>query len=392
MSFVPNTEAQRAEMLAALGKSMEDLFSGIPPELRARAFDLPPGRSELEVRQALGKLAAKNHYQLVSFLGGGFYDHFIPAAVDSILSRGEFFSAYTPYQPEASQGTLQAIYEFQTAVARLTGMEAANASLYDGGTALYEATMMALRVTGRRKVILDEAVNPIYRKMLRSYTTNLEIEFREFPSRDGRSDRGRIAEQPRRQDRRRHRAEPDLLRLRGRLLRHRADGAQGRGAADRLVLSALARHPQDARRDGRRHRDRRGPEPGAAALVRRAVSRAPVHAPPLRAQDARTPGRADGGPEGPAGLRADAPGARAARAPGQGHQQHLHERIALRAGRARLPDAARQGRPDGGGATVRGQGRVRAPAAPARSPASRRGSPRRSSTNSSWTCRCRRCT
>ncbi len=194
MSFVPNTDAQRAAMLAALGKSLEDLFSGIPPELRARSFDLPPGRSELEVRQALGKLAAKNHYQLVSFLGGGFYDHFVPAAVDSILSRGEFFSAYTPYQPEASQGTLQAIYEFQTAVARLTGMEAANASLYDGGTALYEATMMALRLTGRRKVILDEAVNPIYRKMLRSYTRNLEIEFREFPSRDGRSDRERIAE------------------------------------------------------------------------------------------------------------------------------------------------------------------------------------------------------
>jgi glycine dehydrogenase subunit 1 len=194
MSFVPNTDAQRAEMLAALGKSMEDLFSGIPPELRARSFDLPPGRSELEVRQALGKLAAKNRYQLISFLGGGFYDHFVPAAVDSILSRGEFCTAYTPYQPEASQGTLQAIYEFQTAVSRLTGMEAANASLYDGGTALYEATMMALRVTGRRKVILDEAVNPIYRKMLRSYTTNLEIEFREFPSRDGRSDRQRIAE------------------------------------------------------------------------------------------------------------------------------------------------------------------------------------------------------
>ena len=107
----------------------------------------------------------------------------IPAAVDALSSRSEFYTAYTPYQPECSQGTLQAIYEFQTAVSRLTGMEAANASLYDGGTALYEATMMALRVTGRRKVILDEAVNPIYRKMLRSYTTNLEIEFREFPSR-----------------------------------------------------------------------------------------------------------------------------------------------------------------------------------------------------------------
>jgi len=202
MSYVANTDAQRAEMLAALGKtgsaaaplSIEDLFAAIPPELRARSLELTPGRSELEVRQILGKLSAKNRYELVSFLGGGFYDHFVPAAVDSILSRGEFCTAYTPYQPEASQGTLQAIYEFQSAVSRLTGMEVANASLYDGGTALYEAAMMALRVTGRRKIILDEAVNPIYRKMLRSYTTNLEIEFREFPSRNGRSDRERIAE------------------------------------------------------------------------------------------------------------------------------------------------------------------------------------------------------
>ena len=203
-----------------------------------------------------------------------------------------------------------------------------------------------------------------------------------------RADRGG----PRRQDRRRHRAEPDLLRLRGRLLRHRADGAQGRRAADRLVLSALARHPQDARRNGCRHRHRRGPVPGPAALVRRAVSRAPGHAPPLRAQDARPPGRADGGQGGPAGLRADAPGARAARPPGQGHQQHLHKRIALRARRARLPDAARQRRPR---RRRRNCARPRPPTRASgswRSPASPPGSPRRSSTNSSWTCRCRRCT
>ncbi len=194
MSYVANTDAQRAEMLRSVGRSMDDLFSVIPPELRSKSFDLPPARSELEVRRVLGELAAKNRFELISFLGGGFYDHFIPAALDSIVSRGEFSTAYTPYQPEASQGTLQAIYEFQSAICRLTGMEVANASLYDGGTALYEAMMMALRVTGRRKIILDEAVSPIYRKMIHSYTTNLEIEFREFPSRDGRTDRERIAE------------------------------------------------------------------------------------------------------------------------------------------------------------------------------------------------------
>ncbi len=194
MSYVANTDAQRAEMLSVLGKSMDDLFAVIRPDLLPKSFNLPPGRSELEVRRILANLAAKNRSDLVGFLGGGFYDHFIPAAVDSILSRGEFHTAYTPYQPEASQGTLQAMYEFQSAVCRLTGMEVANASLYDGGTALYEATMMALRVTGRRKVILDDTVNPIYRKMLRSYTTNLEIELSELPSKNGLTDRNRIAE------------------------------------------------------------------------------------------------------------------------------------------------------------------------------------------------------
>lgn len=194
MSYVANTPAQRAEMLGALGKSMENLFEGISSDLQPKSFDLPAGLSELEVRRRLGQLAGKNHYGLTSFLGGGFYDHFIPAAVDGILSRGEFYTAYTPYQPEVSQGTLQAIYEFQSTICRLTDMEAANASLYDGGTALYEAMMMALRITGRRRIILDEAVNPIYRKMVHSYTSNLSIEFGEFETRDGRTDRERVAE------------------------------------------------------------------------------------------------------------------------------------------------------------------------------------------------------
>jgi glycine dehydrogenase subunit 1 len=192
MSYVANTEAQRAEMLAVIGKSMDDIFC--VTRSCPKSFNLPPEKSELEVGRILQDLAAKNRHELVSFLGGGFYDHFIPAAVDAILSRSEFYTAYTPYQPEASQGTLQAIYEFQSAISRLTGMEVSNASLYDGGTALYEAMMMAMRVTGRRKIILDEAVNPIYRKMLHSYTTNLQIEFREFASPDGRTDRRRMAE------------------------------------------------------------------------------------------------------------------------------------------------------------------------------------------------------
>ena len=194
MSYIANTDSQRAEMLDVIDATMGDLFAAIRPELRPKSFDLPPARSELEVRRILGSLAGKNRYSLVSFLGGGFYEHFIPAAIGSVLDRSEFYTAYTPYQAEASQGTLQAIYEFQSAVCRLTGMEVANASLYDGGTALYEAMMMALRVTGRRKIILDEGVNPIYREMIHSYTSNLAIEFREFATRDGRTDRARIAE------------------------------------------------------------------------------------------------------------------------------------------------------------------------------------------------------
>ena len=194
MSYVSNTDTQRREMLESIGLSMEDLFSAIRPDLRPKSFDLPAGSSELEVHRHLSRLAAKNRSDLVSFVGGGFYDHFIPAAVDAVSSRGEFFTAYTPDQAEASQGSLQAIYEFQSAIARLTGMEVANASLYDGGTALYEAMMMALRITGRRKVILDGAVNPIYCTQVETYTRNLEIEFNQVWTSQGRTDREGIFE------------------------------------------------------------------------------------------------------------------------------------------------------------------------------------------------------
>jgi len=150
MSWIPVTEQDRREMLAAIGApSVEDLFSVIPQSLRMRGWDLPPGMAEAALRRHVAGLAEKNRVSPVSFLGGGYYDHFIPAAVDALASRSEFFTAYTPYQPEAAQGTLQAIYEYQSAVCRLTDMECANASLYDGGTALFEAAVMACRATGR---------------------------------------------------------------------------------------------------------------------------------------------------------------------------------------------------------------------------------------------------
>jgi glycine dehydrogenase subunit 1 len=193
MSYIANTEAQQKEMLAKCGvASVDDLFADIPKELKPVSFSLPRRKSELEVYTSLANLASQNYSHLINFLGGGFYDHFIPAAVDAIAGRSEFYTAYTPYQPELSQGTLQAMYEYQSDICRLTGMEVSNASLYDGGTALYEACQMAIRATGRPRVIVDGGVNPIYRKMLYCYTANLSIEFHEIPVSHGQSDRQKV--------------------------------------------------------------------------------------------------------------------------------------------------------------------------------------------------------
>ena len=195
MAYIPNTDNDKKEMLKAIGIAsgdIEELFKNIPKALRANSFNLPSRKSEFETVEYFRRLAGKNKTDLVTFMGGGFYDHYIPAAVDAIASRSEFYTAYTPYQPEASQGTLQAIYEFQSCMCRLTGMEVSNASLYDGGTALFEACMMAVRATGRNKILIDDGVNPIYRRMLYSYTSNLSIEFVEVPVIGGRIDRGHV--------------------------------------------------------------------------------------------------------------------------------------------------------------------------------------------------------
>jgi glycine dehydrogenase subunit 1 len=195
MGYIPHSKEDRIDMLNEIGISsgnMEELFKGIPRKLRASSFDLPSGMSEFDVDKYLRQLARKNAIGLVSFVGGGFYDHYTPAAIDAVVSRSEFYTAYTPYQPEASQGTLQAIYEYQSCICRLTEMEVSNASLYDGGTALYEAVMMAIRITGRNKIIMDGGVNPIYRKMMYSYTSNLSIEFVEVDVCHGQVDRDAI--------------------------------------------------------------------------------------------------------------------------------------------------------------------------------------------------------
>ncbi len=192
MPFITNTAQQQAEMLKTIGLSMDDLFADIPEALRHPSFDVPSGLSEQQVRDHLADIADKDSISLTCFLGGGFYDHFIPSAVYSLMSRSEFYTAYTPYQPELSQGTLQVIYEYQSAICRLTDMQVSNASLYDGGTALYEAMMMALAATRRNKVIIDDSVNPIYRKMIDSYTSNLSIDLKQTHCTHGLADREKI--------------------------------------------------------------------------------------------------------------------------------------------------------------------------------------------------------
>lgn len=190
MPFITNTSEQQRQMLTVCGvDSIDQLFADIPNDLQPRSFDLPAPRSECEVLSLFEQVARQNHTDLTLFIGAGFYDHYIPAAVDSLSARSEFVTAYTPYQPELSQGTLQAIYEYQSQICRLTGLEAANASLYDGGTALYEACQMALQSTRRHRVIMDSGVNPVYRKMMYSYTANLSIDFAEAPVVHGQSHR-----------------------------------------------------------------------------------------------------------------------------------------------------------------------------------------------------------
>jgi len=193
VNYLANTAQQQKEMLDACSiDTVDDLFATIPESLRCRKPVAGKGKSELELLSFFEERAADNYSHLINFIGAGFYDHFIPSAVDALASRSEFYTAYTPYQPELSQGTLQSIYEYQTHICRLTGLQASNASLYDGGTALFEACQMAIAATGRNRIVVDGGVNPIYRKMIYSYAANLNIDFHEIPVSHGQSDRARV--------------------------------------------------------------------------------------------------------------------------------------------------------------------------------------------------------
>ena len=193
MRYIPHTPEDVARMLETIGVgSLDDLFVGIPVGARlGRPLDLPEAAAEGELLRELKALAARNATpeSHLSFLGGGAYQHFIPAAVDQLISRSEFYTAYTPYQPEISQGTLQAIFEFQTLICQLTGMEVANASMYDGASACAEAALMTVRLTRRRKVLMSRALNPRWRAVIATYCRYVDVDVVEVGyAADGRTD------------------------------------------------------------------------------------------------------------------------------------------------------------------------------------------------------------
>jgi glycine dehydrogenase subunit 1 len=192
MDYVQFTAKQRDEMLKAVGaKGIDDLLRQVPDSYRLREpLAIPAGMDELTLRAHLAQLAAQNEPvdQKVCFLGAGAYDHFIPTVVDHLAMKGEFLTAYTPYQAEASQGSLQAFFEFQTMVCQLTGMDVSNASLYEGATALAEAVMMALNVTGKREILVSRGVHPHYRQVLQTYLSDLPAVYKEVPLKNGTTD------------------------------------------------------------------------------------------------------------------------------------------------------------------------------------------------------------
>ena len=198
MRYIPHTAGDVTQMLDRIGvATLEDLFVEVPESVRLkRPLDIPEPASETELLRELKALALRNATPEThkSFLGGGAYHHFIPTVIDLLISRSEFYTAYTPYQPEISQGTLQAVFEFQTLICQLTGMDAANASMYDGASACAEAVLMAMRLTRRKKVLLSKALNPRYRGVVATYCRYLNMELVDVAvAADGRTDLADLA-------------------------------------------------------------------------------------------------------------------------------------------------------------------------------------------------------
>ena len=189
MPYTPHTNSEIKEMLDIIGLENEsDLFSSVPKELQISNLDLPLGLDEFSTFNMFKNIASKNITNKTIFLGGGYYDHIVPSAVDALSSRSEFYTAYTPYQAEASQGTLQVLYEYQSLICELTGMDVSNASMYDGATALAESALMAVRITRRNKILIDAGVNPNCIKIVKTYMNFRDIEVEVIDIKDYKSD------------------------------------------------------------------------------------------------------------------------------------------------------------------------------------------------------------
>jgi len=179
MTYTPHTQEQVKEMLDVIGIENEsDLFSSVPKELQISGIDLPEGLDEFSTFDKFKEFAAQNVTNKTIFMGGGYYDHVVPSAVDALAGRSEFYTSYTPYQAEASQGTLQALYEYQSMICEISGMDVSNASMYDGASALAESALMAVRISRKRnKILIDGGINPTYIKVVETYLSFRDIEF-----------------------------------------------------------------------------------------------------------------------------------------------------------------------------------------------------------------------
>jgi len=188
MIYIPNTEQDKSEMLKSIGvASVKDLFKDIPEKLIAAKFKLPKSLSEIELKNQLQSLADKTK-SYSTFIGAGSYNHFVPSVVNHIISRSEFYTAYTPYQPEMSQGILQATYEYQTMICDLTGMDVANASMYDGASSLAESALMACSITKRKKILVSKTIHPGYREVVKTYCHFHNIRYEEIDFTNGITD------------------------------------------------------------------------------------------------------------------------------------------------------------------------------------------------------------
>ena len=329
--YIPNTQDEQAEMLASLGlDSIDQLFLDIPREYRNPPLNLPEPMSELELQRDLQALASQNRALSSgpSFLGAGSYQHFIPSVVKALMTRGEFLTAYTPYQAEASQGTLQVIYEFQTLISNLYGMEVSNAGMYDGATSLAEAVLMACRVTRRSQVAVAATLSPIYRQVIETYCQSQGIHFRPVPP-----DAPEIDQQT-----------ACLVTQYPNFYGYIEDlDQQTQAAHQQEALMVVSADPtamgmfQPPGYYGVGHCHRGRPTPGYTPKLRGALRRPVCHQTAIHPPDAQSLVRADGGPPGHDRLCVDPADSGTAHSAGTGHQQHLHQRGPLCLGRDYLP-------------------------------------------------------